>query len=246
MLSLKSVDAGYDDALTLRGISLEVQRGEVVAMIGANGAGKSTTLRTISGLLHARRGAIEFDGVSIVGLTPDRIVARGLVHVPEGRRVFPELSVEENLLAAAYLVSERREVRRRLGEVVQRFPRLHERRTQLAGTLSGGEQQMLAFGRAMMTGPKLLLLDEPSLGLAPRLVEEVMHSVKMFKDAGVTVLLVEQNANLALRLADRGYVMETGVIVMAGSGAELLANEHVRASYLGARRSAAGRQMASG
>ena len=215
MLSLKGVDAGYDDALTLRGVSLEVERGEIVAMIGANGAGKSTTLRTICGFLRPRKGSIEFDGRLIAGLTPDRIAALGLVHVPEGRRVFPELTVEENLLAAAYL--------------------LRERRAQPAGTLSGGEQQMLAFGRAMMTGPKLLLLDEPSLGLAPLLVAEVMRSVKMFRDAGITVLLVEQNANLALQLADRGYVMETGAIQMQGSGAELLANEHVRASYLGYR-----------
>ena len=233
MLSLRNVDAGYDDALTLHGVSLEVGRGEMVAMIGANGAGKSTTLRTICGFLRPRQGAIEFDGRSIAGLTPDRIAALGLVHVPEGRRVFPELTVEENLLAAAFLLRSRKEVRSRLAQALERFPLLRERRAQPAGTLSGGEQQMLAFGRALMTGPKLLLLDEPSLGLAPRLVAEVMRSVKMFRDAGVTVLLVEQNANLALHLADRGYVMETGAILMQGSGAELLANEHVRASYLG-------------
>jgi branched-chain amino acid transport system ATP-binding protein len=207
----------------------------MVAMIGANGAGKSTTLRTICGFLRPRQGSIEFDGRSIAGLTPDRIAALGLVHVPEGRRVFPDLTVEENLLAAAFLLRSRREVRSRLAEALERFPLLRERRAQPAGTLSGGEQQMLAFGRALMTGPKLLLLDEPSLGLAPRLVAEVMRSVKLFRDAGVTVLLVEQNANLALHLADRGYVMETGAILMQGSGAELLANEHVRASYLGYR-----------
>src|SRR6202165_1912455 len=238
VLSLEGVYAGYDDALTLHGVSLEVKRGEMVAMIGANGAGKSTTLRTICGFLRPKRGSIEFDGHSIAGLTPDRIAALGLVHVPEGRRVFPDLSVEENLLAAAYLLRDRREVQRRLAEGVERLRGLRERRKQPAGTLSGGEQQMLAFGRAMMTGPKLLLLDEPSLGLAPRLVGEVMRSVKMFRDAGVTVLLVEQNANLALRLADRGYVMETGAILMQCSRAELLANEHVRESYLGARRHA--------
>ncbi len=235
MLSLRNVDAGYDDALTLHGVSLEVGRGEMVAMIGANGAGKTTTLRTICGFLRPRQGAIEFDGRSIAGLTPDRIAALGLVHVPEGRRVFPELTVEENLLAAAFLLRSRKEVRSRLARALERFPLLRERRAQPAGTLSGGEQQMLAFGRALMTGPKLLLLDEPSLGLAPRLVAEVMRSVRMFRDAGVTVLLVEQNANLALHLADRGYVMETGAILMQGSGAELLANEHVRASYLGYR-----------
>jgi branched-chain amino acid transport system ATP-binding protein len=235
VLSLKNVYAGYDDALVLHGVSLEVQRGEIVAMIGANGAGKSTTLRTICGFLRPRRGTIEFDRHRIAGLTPDRIVALGLVHVPEGRRVFPELTVEENLLAAALLVSSRREVRRRLGEVLERFSMLRERRKQRAGTLSGGEQQMLAFGRAMMSGPRLLLLDEPSLGLAPRLVGEVMRSVRLFRDAGVTVLLVEQNANLALRLADRGLVMEHGTVLMQGSGADLLANAHVRASYLGAQ-----------
>jgi branched-chain amino acid transport system ATP-binding protein len=233
MLSLKAVDAGYDDALTLRGVSLEVERGEIVAMIGANGAGKSTTLRTICGFLRPRKGAIHFDGRTISALTADRITALGLVHVPEGRRVFAELSVEENLLAAAYLVRERREVKRRLGEAMAYFPVLERRRRQSAGTLSGGEQQMLAFGRALMTGPKLLLLDEPSLGLAPLMVAEVMRSVRRFRETGVTVLLVEQNANLALQLADRGYVMETGSVRMHGSGAELLANAHVRASYLG-------------
>ena len=236
MLSLKAVDAGYDDALTLRGVSLEVKRGEIVAMIGANGAGKSTTLRTICGFLRPRQGTIEFEGRPIAGLTPDRITALGLVHVPEGRRVFPELSVEENLLAAAYLVRERDEVKRRLKETIGRFPALERRRRQAAGTLSGGEQQMLAFGRAMMTGPKLLVLDEPSLGLAPLMVAEVMRSVRAFREAGMTVLLVEQNANLALQLADRGYVMETGSVRMHGTGAELLANAHVRASYLGQAR----------
>jgi branched-chain amino acid transport system ATP-binding protein len=233
MLFLENISSGYDGALALRGVSLEVRAGEVVAMIGANGAGKSTTLRTICGLVPASTGTITFDGQSIIGLTPDRIVALGLVHVPEGRRVFPELTIEENLRVAAYLVRDRALIRRRLGEAYERFPRLGERRLQGAGTLSGGEQQMLAFGRAMMTAPKLLMLDEPSLGLAPRLVEEVMRVVEMFRDAGVTVLLVEQNANLALRIATRGYVMETGAIVMQGTGAELLANEHVRASYLG-------------
>jgi len=223
MLSLENIFSGYDGALALRGVSLEVRAGEVVAMIGANGAGKSTTLRTICGLLPASSGKITFDGQSIIGLTPDRIVARGLVHVPEGRRVFPELTIEENLRVAAYLVRDRARIRRALKEVYARFPRLGERRKQEAGTLSGGEQ----------TGPKLLMLDEPSLGLAPRLVEEVMQAVGMFRDSGVTVLLVEQNANLALRLATRGYVMETGAIVMQGTGTELLSDEHVRASYLG-------------
>jgi branched-chain amino acid transport system ATP-binding protein len=207
----------------------------VVCIIGANGAGKSTTLKVISGLLAPRAGTIAFDGRSIAGHGPDAIVGLGLVHVPEGRRVFPGLSVDDHLRAGAYLVRDRARVRRALGEVYERFPTLRERRRQFAGTLSGGEQQMLAFGRAMMAGPKLLMLDEPSLGLAPLLVEDVMRSIRLFRDAGITILLVEQNAHLALRLADRGYVMETGAVVMSGSGAELLANEDVRASYLGAR-----------
>jgi len=233
VLSLRAVDAGYDDALTLRGVSLEVKRGEVVAMIGANGAGKSTTLRTICGFLRPRKGAIEFDGRTISGLTPDRIAALGLVHVPEGRRVFPELSVEENLLAAAYLVRERREVKRRLGEAMGRFPVLERRRRQAAGTLSGGEQQMLAFGRALMTGPKLLLLDEPSLGLAPLLVAEVMRSVRGFRDAGVTVLLVEQNVHRALEIATTASVLENGRIVLSKPASEVANDPNVRSAYLG-------------
>jgi branched-chain amino acid transport system ATP-binding protein len=235
VLKLDGVVTAYDDVICLRGVSLEVRRGEIVTLIGANGAGKSTTLKTVSGLLTPREGTIEFDGRAIAGLSPDAIVALGLVHVPEGRRVFPDLSVEDNLRVGAYLVRERAEMRRTLAEVYGRFPRLAERRTQFAGTLSGGEQQMLAFGRAMMAQPKLLMLDEPSLGLAPLMVEEVMRSIRVFRDSGVTVFLVEQNANLALRLADRAYVMETGRITMTGSGARLLADERVRASYLGAK-----------
>jgi branched-chain amino acid transport system ATP-binding protein len=235
VLRLEGVVAGYDDVVCLRGVSLEVRRGEIVTLIGANGAGKSTTLKTVSGLLRPRAGAIDFDGRSIAGLLPDAIVALGLVQVPEGRRVFPELSVEDNLRAGAYLVHERARVRETMDQVFRRFPRLAERRKQLGGTLSGGEQQMLAFGSAMMARPRLLMLDEPSLGLAPLLVEEVMCSIRMFRDCGMTVLLVEQNANLALRLADRAYVMEMGAITMADTAARLLADEHVRNSYLGAK-----------
>ena len=235
MLKLDGVVAGYDDVTCLHGVSLEVRRGEIVTLIGANGAGKSTTLKTVSGLLAPRAGIIEFDGQPIAGRSPDAIVALGLVQVPEGRRVFPELSVEENLRVGAYLVANRAKVRDMLADVYARFPRLAERRRQLAGTLSGGEQQMLAFGRAMMAQPKLLMLDEPSLGLAPRMVDEVMRSIRMFRESGVTIFLVEQNANLALRLADRAYVMETGQITMTGSGAQLLADARVRASYLGAK-----------
>ena len=235
MLKLDGVIAAYDDLTCLHGVSLEVRRGEIVTLIGANGAGKSTTLKTVSGLLTPRAGTIEFDGRPITGRSPDAIVALGLVQVPEGRRVFPDLSVEENLRVGAYLVDKRGRVREMLADVYRRFPRLAERRRQLAGTLSGGEQQMLAFGRAMMAQPKLLMLDEPSLGLAPLMVDEVMRSIRAFRDSGVTVFLVEQNANLALRLADRAYVMETGKITMTGSGAQLLADERVRASYLGAK-----------
>ena len=235
MLKLDGVVAAYDDVTCLHGVCLEVRRGEIVTLIGANGAGKSTTLKTVSGLLTPRAGIIEFDGRPIAGRSADAIVALGLVQVPEGRRVFPELSVEENLRVGAYLVANRAKVRDMLGDVYARFPRLAERRRQLAGTLSGGEQQMLAFGRAMMAQPKLLMLDEPSLGLAPRMVDEVMRSIRLFRESGVTIFLVEQNANLALRLADRAYVMETGQITMTGSGAQLLADERVRASYLGAK-----------
>jgi branched-chain amino acid transport system ATP-binding protein len=212
-----------------------VRRGEIVTLIGANGAGKSTTLKTVSGLLTPRSGTIEFDGRMIAGHGPDAIVALGLVQVPEGRRVFAELSVEDNLRVGAYLLDKRAMVREMLAEVYRRFPRLAERRTQFAGTLSGGEQQMLAFGRAMMAQPKLLMLDEPSLGLAPLMIEEVMRAIRVFRDSGMTVFLVEQNANLALRLADRAYVMETGTVTMEGSGAALLADERVRSSYLGAK-----------
>jgi branched-chain amino acid transport system ATP-binding protein len=240
MLKLEGVVAAYDDVVCLRGVSLEVRAGEIVTLIGANGAGKSTTLKAVSGLIAPREGAIEFDGRTIAGHTPDAIVALGLVQVPEGRRVFPELSVEDNLRVGGYLVDKRSKVRASLDEVYRRFPRLEERRRQFAGTLSGGEQQMLAFGRAMMARPKLLMLDEPSLGLAPLMVAEVMRSIRVFRDSGVTVFLVEQNANLALRLADRAYVMETGRITMSGSGAQLLADERVRASYLGAKTTSPG------
>ena len=239
MLTVSGIVAGYDDVICLRGVSLEVREGEIVTLIGANGAGKSTTLRTISGLLAPRGGEILFEGTPIHGLGPDRIVAMGLVQVPEGRRVFPELSVEENLKVGGHLQPGGATQRARLEEVYERFPRLRERRRQAGGTLSGGEQQMLAFGRAMMARPRLLMLDEPSLGLAPLVVAEVMNAIRAFRAAGITVLLVEQNANLALGLADRGYVMETGGVAMEGPARALLSDPHVRASYLGAKAGAA-------
>lgn len=235
MLQLDDLVVAYGDVVTLKGVTLEIRRGEIVTLIGANGAGKSTTLKTISGLLPLRSGTIKFEGREIGGLSADAVVAIGLVHVPEGRRVFPDLSVEDNLHSGAYLVRDRQKSRATMEAVYLRFPRLKERRKQMAGTLSGGEQQMLAFGRAMMSEPRLILLDEPSLGLAPLMVEEVMRSVRLFRDSGVTVFLVEQNANLALRLADRAYVMENGMITLSGTGVSLLANDHVRESYLGAK-----------
>jgi branched-chain amino acid transport system ATP-binding protein len=234
VLQLEGIVAGYDDIVCLRGVSLEVRAGEIVTLIGANGAGKSTTLKSISGLLRPRKGTITFAGQDITRRSPDAIVTLGLVHVPEGRRVFPQLSVEDNLRAGAYLVRDRRQVRATITEVYQLFPRLAERARQFAGTLSGGEQQMLAFGRAMMSRPRMLMLDEPSLGLAPLMIDEVMRSIRLFRESGLTVFLVEQNANLALRLADRAYVIETGAITMSDTGAKLLTNEHVRKSYLGA------------
>ena len=241
LFETRQLEVGYGKIKALHGVTVSVNAGEVVTLIGANGAGKSTTLKTISGLLAPRAGIIEFDGRTIAGRSPDAIVALGLAQVPEGRRVFPELTVEENLRVGAYLVDRRTKVRGTLSDVYDRFPRLAERRRQFAGTLSGGEQQMLAFGRAMMAQPKLLMLDEPSLGLAPLMVDEVMRSIRVFRESGVTVFLVEQNANLALRLADRAYVMETGKITMTGSGAQLLADERVRESYLGAKAPSHGR-----
>ncbi|WP_207538456.1 ABC transporter ATP-binding protein [Sabulicella rubraurantiaca] len=234
MLSVKGLVAGYGDVTCLRGVSLEVGAGEVVTLIGANGAGKSTTLRAISGLLRAREGGIWFDGQSLAGMTPDRIAAQGLVHVPEGRRIFPELTVEENLRVGGHARRRATEMRDGLEAAYHRFPRLKDRHRQRAGTLSGGEQQMLAFGRAMMARPRLLMLDEPTLGLAPLMVVEVARAVRAFRAEGITILLVEQNANLALGLADRGYVMETGRIVAQGAAASLLRDPDVRASYLGA------------
>ena len=236
MLSLEAVDAGYDDALTLRGVSLEVARGEIVAMIGANGAGKSTTLRTICGFLRPRKGAIEFDGRTISGLTPDRIAALGLVHVPEGRRVFAELSVEENLLAAAYLVRERREVKRRLGEAMAYFPVLERRRRQAAGTLSGGEQQMLAVARALMVRPKLLLMDEPSVGLAPLVVEEIFRIIRDLNRDGTTIFLVEQNAHMALQVAHYFYLLELGKVTFSGAPGQIAEDEVIQRAYLGSKK----------
>jgi branched-chain amino acid transport system ATP-binding protein len=233
MLTLKSLQAGYGRLPVLKGISLHVRPGEVVTLIGGNGAGKTTTLRTICGLLPARKGAIEFAGHDLTRLTPERIVSLGLALVPEGRRVFRSLSVTANLELGAYHRPDKGQVRRDLEELRQRFPILQERSHQAAGTLSGGEQQILAIGRALMARPRLLMLDEPSMGLAPRMVTQVYQILGELKAAGTTILLVEQNARAALKMADRGYVLETGRIILDGSAADLREDPEVQRAYLG-------------
>jgi branched-chain amino acid transport system ATP-binding protein len=233
MLRLSNVSAGYGAVAALRKVDITLEAGEVVALIGSNGAGKSTALRTISGLIRPTAGIIEFQGEVITGLSPEQIVARGIVHVPEGRRVFPRLSVHQNLTVGAFSPRAHGKEKATRERVFELFPRLYERRRQLAGSLSGGEQQMLAFGRAMMAQPVLLMLDEPSLGLAPIVVEEIANAIDYFRESGVTILLVEQNAELALSLATRGYVIETGSIVLSDSSDRLLENPKVWASYLG-------------
>ena len=233
MLALDGVAAGYGDWLAVRSVSLEVGAGECVALIGANGAGKTTTLRAIAGLLPLRGGRVLFEGRSLAGLTPREIVALGLAHVPEGRQVFPTLTVLENLEMGARTPAARAARRETLEEVFALFPRLRERVPQSAGTLSGGEQQMLAIGRALMARPRLLLLDEPSLGLAPIAVRSIMEIVATVNRRGTTILLVEQNVRRALALCGRGYVVENGVVALAGSREELLRSDHVRQAYLG-------------
>jgi branched-chain amino acid transport system ATP-binding protein len=233
VLTLEDVAAGYGDLLAVRSISLEVGAGECVALIGANGAGKTTTLRAIAGLLPLRGGRVLFEGRSLAGLDPGEVVARGLAHVPEGRQVFAGLSVLENLEMGARTKTARAARRDSLPEVFALFPRLRERAPQLAGTLSGGEQQMLAIARALMARPRLLLLDEPSLGLAPIAVRTIMEIVATLNRRGTTILLVEQNVRRALGLCGRGYVVENGVVALAGSREQLLRSDHVRQAYLG-------------
>ena len=233
MLALDGVAAGYGDVLAVRSVSLEVAPGECVALIGANGAGKTTTLRAIAGLLPLRGGRILFEGRPLAGLAPREIVALGLAHVPEGRQVFASLTVLENLEMGARTPAARAARRETLDEVFALFPRLKERAPQAAGTLSGGEQQMLAIGRALMARPRLLLLDEPSLGLAPIAVRSIMEIVATVNRRGTTILLVEQNVRRALALCGRGYVVENGVVALVGSREELLRSDHVRQAYLG-------------
>jgi branched-chain amino acid transport system ATP-binding protein len=232
-LQLSNVHTFYGNIHALQGISIEVNDGEIVTLIGANGAGKSTTLRTISGLLQPREGEVRLNGERINAVPPHEIVARGVCHVPEGRRIFSRMTVRENLEMGAFSRKDTANIKPDMDRVFELFPRLLERATQKGGTLSGGEQQMLAIGRAMMARPKILLLDEPSMGLAPILVETIFHTVQEINAQGVTVLLVEQNAVMALQIAHRGYVLETGTIVLADSAASLRQNETVQKAYLG-------------
>ena len=234
LLRLEDLHAGYGHVVALRGLDLVVAPGELVCLIGANGAGKTSTLRAISGLLSPSRGRIVFDGHEIHGAAPADILKAGIAHCPEGRRVFPYLTVEENLAMGAYVRRDRSAIAADVEQVCTHFPILTERRRQMAGTLSGGEQQMLAIARALMARPRLILFDEPSLGLAPTIVESTFEIIADIRQRGTTVLIVEQNAYAALRMADRAYVMETGRIVLEGAAGDLLADDHVRRAYLGA------------
>ena len=232
MLKVNDINVYYGSIHAIKGVSFEVHQGEVVTLIGANGAGKSTTLQTISGLLRSKTGSIEFLGENLGGVAPHKIVAKGLAHVPEGRRVFLQMTVQENLEMGAFTQGGKT-LDADLERVYEQFPRLKERMKQVAGTLSGGEQQMLAMGRALMSHPKLLMLDEPSMGLAPILVEQIFDIIRELHKAGTTILLVEQNAQAALSVADRGYVLETGKVVTTGTGHELLESPAIKRAYLG-------------
>ena len=232
LLKVSNLHVYYGAIHAIKGISLEVQEGEIVTLIGANGAGKSTTLNTVAGLLKPRAGSISFEGRDITGMSASKVVSLGMALCPEGRRVFQQMTVKENLEMGGYS-RQPQEIPASLENVFSRFPRLKEREKQIAGTLSGGEQQMLAMGRALMSKPKLLMLDEPSMGLAPILVEQIFDIVKELNEAGSTILLVEQNAQMALSVADRAYVLGTGRITISGNAAEVLADDRVRAAYLG-------------
>ncbi|MBP2642365.1 MAG: amino acid/amide transporter ATP-binding protein 2, family [Firmicutes bacterium] len=233
MLTVSKMDVYYDAIHALKGISIKVNEGEIVTLIGANGAGKSTTLRTISGLIKPKMGTVEFEGKNISAFKAQDIVKLGISQVPEGRRVFANMTVMENLELGAFIRSDSAEIVKDIKKVFERFPRLAERKSQLAGTLSGGEQQMLAMGRALMSKPRLLLLDEPSMGLAPLLVKEIFSIIQEINASGTTILLVEQNANMALAIAHRAYVLETGRITLEGTARELAASAAVRKAYLG-------------
>ena len=236
MLKIKDLHVSYGGIKALRGVDLEVPDGKIVTLIGANGAGKSTTLRTISGLVKAESGSITYDGKELLGLSINKILEQGIAQSPEGRRVFPNLTVLENLKIGAYLRKDRDGIEKDIRWIYELFPRLEERHWQPAGTLSGGEQQMLAVGRALMSRPRLLMMDEPSLGLAPLVVQGIFDIIRTINQQGVTVLLIEQNANMALKIADYAYVLETGCITKSGTGAALLADESIKEAYLGKRR----------
>lgn len=233
MLKIENVNVYYDAIHALKDVSLEVKEGEIVTLIGANGAGKSTLLKTLSGLIRPKNGTIEYEGKSIVKRKVQAIVKAGISHVPEGRRVFPTMSVTENLELGAFLRRDKKAIQKDIEHVFELFPRLYERRKQSAGTLSGGEQQMLAIGRGLMAKPKLLLLDEPSMGLAPLLVKQIFNIIEMINKEGTTILLVEQNANMALSIAHRAYVIETGSVVLSGNAKELQTSALVKEAYLG-------------
>lgn len=233
MLKVNDLQVYYGMIQALKGVSFEVEQGEIVALIGANGAGKTTSLHTVSGLLPAKTGSIEFEGTDITKMPAYKIVSLGMAHVPEGRRVFADLSVYENLKLGSYTRTDKNEIDLTLEMVYEKFPRLYERKMQLAGTLSGGEQQMLAMGRALMSKPKIILMDEPSMGLSPLYVNEIFKIIKEINETGTTVLLVEQNAKKALAIADKAYVMETGRIVLAGDAKELMNTDSIKKAYLG-------------
>lgn len=233
MLEIKNIQVYYGMIQAIKDVSFEVNEGEVIALIGANGAGKTTILHTITGLIPAKNGEVLYEGINLQKIPAHKIVSHGIAHVPEGRRVFSQLSVYDNLLLGAFTRSDKAEIEESLETVYKRFPRLFERKNQLAGTLSGGEQQMLAMGRALMSKPKIVLMDEPSMGLSPILVEEIFDIIKSISKSGTTVLLVEQNAKKALSIADRAYVLETGKIVLNGDAKELMNDESVKKAYLG-------------
>ncbi len=234
MLSVKNLNVYYGKIQAIKGISFDVKKGEIVTLIGANGAGKTTTLQTISKIIKQKDGDIVFKGKSINSIQPHKIVYMGIAHVPEGRRVFSKMTVYENIEMGAYLRNDKEEIKKDIEMVFKRFPRLKERRKQIAGTLSGGEQQMLAIARSLMSKPELLLLDEPSMGLAPMLVDDIFNIIEEINEMGTTILLVEQNAQRALSIANRAYVLETGKIVMSGDAKQLLGNQEVQKAYLGA------------
>ncbi|MBS6194613.1 MAG: ABC transporter ATP-binding protein [Clostridiales bacterium] len=233
MLEIKDLEVSYGMIQAIKGVSFEVNQGEVIALIGANGAGKTTILHTITGLLAPKKGSVVFEGKEITKIPAHKIVSLGMAHVPEGRRVFADLSVYENLKMGAYTRKDKEEIEKSLDRVYERFPRLKERKNQMAGTLSGGEQQMLAMGRALMSQPKIILMDEPSMGLSPILVNEIFDIIQEVSKSGTTVLLVEQNAKKALSIADRAYVLETGKIVLDGKAEDLLNDDSIKKAYLG-------------